>query len=88
MPDWNWEQCKRNTHCRGCGKTMIPGERRLRTKKWVNRYQHTFYYCEPCGVKLGFTVVNQVVEEVFPKEVFPQMRPKRLLRPIIEKEGL
>jgi hypothetical protein len=39
-------------------------------------------------VKLGFTVVNQVVEEVFPKEVFPQMRPKRLLRPIIEKEGL
>jgi len=46
-----WEQCKRPTRCRDCGKQMVKGETRLMSKVRFDVYISTYYRCQICGAK-------------------------------------
>jgi len=74
-------------------KIMDKDERRLVSKAWDRRYYRTVYRCVQCGeVFMKIPGVTFATEVYQPKgsrsEVKSEVKPKRLLRPILEKEDL
>lgn len=84
--DYGWELCKRPTGCKGCHKTMLKGERRLKTIQPGYRFKIVNYYCSDCGDVVQRTpdhslvVFNLPLGEVLLEKSSKVIR-KRMLRP-------
>jgi len=77
-----WELCKRSTGCKGCFKTMLKGERRLKTVQPGYRFKIVNYYCSDCGDEIQRTPDHSQVIFVPLGEILSKViRRRRMLRP-------
>ena len=81
---WNihgWELCKRSTGCKGCSKTMLKGERRLKATQPGYRFKIINYYCSDCGedIQRGEVLLEKSSKVVF--KIPLGVKRRRMLRP-------